>query len=122
MPDDSDLLELLQLERRADRVLPNGWCLLPPKQECDKGNACLSCSKFVTDKSHEPQLVSQLHDTEQLIERRQSLFLAKYGVPMEGTNVWLKGRQSEVDSLNRILLSIRAVPTKEAIRGPGVSS
>lgn len=29
----------LHLFDRADRILPNGWCLLPPLQTCDKGNA-----------------------------------------------------------------------------------
>lgn len=38
--------------RRADRVLPNGWCMLPQKQVCSRGNACLTCDKFVTDASH----------------------------------------------------------------------
>jgi hypothetical protein len=48
--DGTDLYDLIQLDKRADRILPNGWCTLPPKQLCDKGNACLTCSKFVTHK------------------------------------------------------------------------
>ncbi len=32
---------MLELDRRTDRILPNWWCLLPPRQACDKGNACL---------------------------------------------------------------------------------
>ncbi|MEU3910381.1 hypothetical protein [Streptomyces sp. NPDC029721] len=28
----SDLYDLLHLDQRADRVLPNGWCMLPPKK------------------------------------------------------------------------------------------
>ncbi len=37
--EDHDSLHLFD---RADRILPNGWCLLPPLQTCDKGNACLT--------------------------------------------------------------------------------
>lgn len=120
--DSSDLYDLIQLDQRADRVLPNGWCMLPPKQVCDKGNACLSCSKFVTDSTHAPQLRSQLADTETLIERRQAAFTAKYGAPMNDTNVWLQGRLAEVHSLNRILLSIDDVSGDKAVRGPGTIS
>ena len=39
----------MHLFDRADRFLPNGYCLLPPLQSCDKGNACLTCGVFVTD-------------------------------------------------------------------------
>lgn len=120
--DSSDLYDLIQLDKRADRILPNGWCTLPPKQLCDKGNACLSCSKFVTDSTHAPQLRTQLTDTETLIEHRQAVFTAKYGAPMDETNIWLHGRQIEVDSLNRILLSINDVSaTDKAVRGPGTT-
>lgn len=68
--DSSDLSDLIQLDKRADRILPNGWCTLPPKHLCDKGNACLSCSKFITDATHAPKLRTQLTDTETLIEHR----------------------------------------------------
>jgi hypothetical protein len=37
-----DLYDMLQLDQRTDRILPNGWCLLPPRQTCDRGNACFS--------------------------------------------------------------------------------
>jgi len=30
------------LDRRTDRILPNGYCLLPPRQVCGKGNALLT--------------------------------------------------------------------------------
>lgn len=118
--DGSDLYELIQLDRRADRVLPNGWCTLPPKQLCDKGNACLTCPKFVTDATHTPELQRQLQTTAQLVKSRQSDFTAKYGAPMGEDNVWLQGRRTEMESLNRILLSITDV-TDRAVRGAGVS-
>ena len=49
--EDHDTIHLLG---RADRILPNGWCLLPPLQTCGKGNACLTCWVFVTDQTHSP--------------------------------------------------------------------
>lgn len=36
--DRRDMLDILQLDRRTDRILPNGYCLLPPVRSCDKGN------------------------------------------------------------------------------------
>src|SRR5207253_7990959 len=47
--DPRDLYDLLELDSRTDRILPNDWCLLPPCQSCVKGNACLTCDKFATD-------------------------------------------------------------------------
>ena len=49
--DPRDLYDMLELDKRTDRILPNGWCLLPPRQACTKGNACLTCEKFTTDAS-----------------------------------------------------------------------
>lgn len=118
--DGTDLYELIQLDKRADRILPNGWCTLPPKQLCDKGNACLTCSKFVTDATHGPELRRQLDSTEHLITARQDAFTAKYGSPMGDDNVWLQGRRDEINALNRILLSITDV-TDRAVRGAGVT-
>jgi hypothetical protein len=118
--DGTDLYELIQLDKRADRVLPNGWCTLPPKQLCDKGNACLTCPKFVTDASHAPELRRQLEATERLVVTRQAAFTAKYGAPMGEDNIWFQGRRDEMDSLNRILLSITDI-TARAVRGAGVT-
>jgi integrase len=118
--DQGDLYDVLQLDKRADRVLPNGWCMLPPKQVCNRGNACLSCDKFVTDASHAPELRRQLTETERLVEQRKSTFLAKYGTAMDEDNVWLQGRATETASLRQILLSIENVSdTSQAVRGAG---
>lgn len=120
--DQSDLYDVLQLDKRADRVLPNGWCLLPPKQVCNRGNACLSCDKFVTDASHAPELRRQLTDTERLVNQRQAAFLAKYGTPMDEDNIWLQGRTAETTSLQQILLAIEDVSdTSRTIRGAGAN-
>ena len=83
------MLDLLQLDRRTDRVLPNGYCLLPPVRSCDKGNACHGCDHFATDRSHLPEIRRQLAATEQLIEQRKDQHLARYGEPMsEPTSGW----------------------------------
>ncbi len=37
--DRQDLLDLVSLEGRTGRILPNGYCLLPPAKHCEKGNA-----------------------------------------------------------------------------------
>lgn len=120
--DQGDLYDVLQLDKRADRVLPNGWRMLPPKQVCNRGNACLSCDKFDTDASHAPKLRRQLTETEKLVERRQSAFLAKYGTPMDEDNVWPQGRAAETTSLRQILLSIEDVSdASRAVRGAGAN-
>jgi hypothetical protein len=74
----------------------------------------------VTDATHAPELRRQLESTEQLIATRQETFTAKYGSPMGEDNVWLQGRRDEMNSLNRILLSLTDV-TDRAVRGAGVT-
>ena len=54
--DPGDMLDVLQLERRTDRVMPNGWCLLPSARSCDKRNACHGCDDFATDRSHQGEI------------------------------------------------------------------
>jgi integrase len=107
--DGSDLYDLLQLDQRADRILPNGWCSLPPRRSCDKGNACLTCNRFVTDATHADTLQHQRDETEALIRVRQEAFTARHGVPMADNNIWLEGRTSELRSLDRILLKITPI-------------
>ena len=67
-----------------------------------------------------PELRRQLDATERLIASRQEAFTAKYGSPMGEDNIWLQGRREEIDSLNRILLSITDI-TDRAVRGAGVT-
>lgn len=120
--DQGDLYDVLQLDNRADRVLPNGWCTLPPKQVCNRGNACLSCDKFVTDASHATELRRQLTETDRLVDQRKAAFLTRYGTPMDDDNVWLHGCQTEAQSLRQILLAIQDVTdTSSALRGAGVT-
>ncbi|MEU2990766.1 tyrosine-type recombinase/integrase [Streptomyces griseoincarnatus] len=122
----SDLYDLLHLDQRADRVLPNGWCMLPPRQICVKGNACLTCDKFVTDASHRDELQHQLTQTEALIARRQTQFTARHGEPMGEDNIWLAGRLAETRALTKVLVALDQVSVHEdgqfrAVRGAGAA-
>ncbi|WP_190344840.1 tyrosine-type recombinase/integrase [Streptomyces venezuelae] len=109
----SDLYDLLHLDQRADRVLPNGWCMLPPRQVCSKGNASLTCDKFVTDASHRAELQHQLAQTEGLISRRQAQFTARHGEPMGEDNIWLAGRLAESRALAKVLVALNQVSVHE---------
>ena len=120
--DRRDMLDLTQLDRRTDRILPNGYCLLPPVRSCDKGNACHGCDHFATDRSFLPELRRQLTATEQLIERRKAQHLARYGEPMSDRNVWLEQRLTEVRSMRLEIAALEAQPVGDAgpVRGAGV--
>jgi hypothetical protein len=121
-----DLYDMLQLDQRTDRILPNGWCLLPPRQSCDRGNACLTCDKFATDATFLPELRAQKDRTLALIDSRQAAFTARTGAPMTPGNVWLEGRQREAAALDAIITTLDAMPETaahgqpDAIRGAGV--
>jgi hypothetical protein len=116
--EDHDAIHLLG---RADRILPNGWCLLPPLQSCGKGNACLTCAVFVTDQSHQQALQRQLADTKALIDRARKDFQQRHGRPMPGDNVWLAQRQAEHDALARVLAAMDNAPER-AVQGAGCPS
>jgi hypothetical protein len=113
--EDHDSLHLFD---RADRFLPHGWCLLPPLQTCDKGNACLTCSVFVTDQSHQSALQRQLHDTDELIARSTAAFQDRHGRPMPTDNVWLAQRRAEHAALTRLLATMGDNPGR-AVQGAG---
>ncbi len=106
----SDDHDSLHLFRRADRFLPNGWCMLPPLQSCAKGNACLTCSVFVTDATHRQVLQRQLLDTGKLIDRAVTEFEQRHGHPMPEDNVWLTQRRAEHAALTRLLDALDAAP------------
>ncbi|MEU2248309.1 hypothetical protein [Streptomyces sp. NPDC019224] len=113
--DDHDSLHLFN---RADRFLPHGWCPLPPLQACDKRNACLTCSVFVTDASHQPALERQPAETAALINRSTTVFQERYGRPMPGDNVWLLQRRAEHATLTELLDILRSKPGR-MVRGAG---
>ncbi len=110
---------MLQLDQRTDRILPNGWCLLPPRQSCDRGNACLTCDKFATDATFLPELRAQEDRTLTLIDTRQAAFTARTGAPMTPGNVWLEGRQREAAALGAIITTLDARPETAAHGQPG---
>ncbi|WP_433237535.1 hypothetical protein ACQPYK_29100 [Streptosporangium sp. CA-135522] len=121
-----DIFDVLHLDQRADRVLPNGWCMLPPRQVCAKGNACLTCDKFVTDATHCEELERQLEQSEELIVKRQAQFAARHGEPMREDNVWLAGRLAETGALRKVLLALDQVTVRgggqlRAVRGAGAA-
>jgi integrase len=124
--DPRDLYDMLELDKRTDRILPNGWCLLPPRQICTKGNACLSCDKFATDATFLPELKTQLARTDQLIDQRRQAFEARTGQPMGEDNIWLAGRRHEQNALGRVIVKLDATRladgTTQAVRGAGVSA
>lgn len=110
----SDDHDSLHLFRRADRFLPNGWCTLPPLQSCDKGNACLTCSVFVTDHTHRDVLQRQLRETIDLIDRATTEFEQRHGHPMPEDNVWLTRRRTEHHALKRLLDALDHEPDSAA--------
>lgn len=121
-----DLYDMIQLNRHTDRILPNGCCLLPPRQTCGKGNACLTCDKFATDVTFLPELTTQQARTAQLIDERRAAFTARTGQQMSADNVWLAGRRAEQDALGRIITALaQAQPDHApltAVRGAGVAA
>ena len=115
---DHDSLHLLN---RADRFLPNGGCMLPPLQTCDKGNACLTCSVFVTDETHQPSLARQLIETEVLITRNTEAFQERHAQPIPEDNPWLAQRRAEHAALTLLLAAMKEKPGR-AIQGGGCGS
>lgn len=113
--EDHDSMHLFD---RADRFLPHGWCTLPPLQSCDKGNACLTCSVFVTDQTHRPALQRQLDETAELIRRSVAAFEQRHGQPMPEDNVWLAQRRAEHAALTR-LLTVMPDASGRAVQGAG---
>jgi Phage integrase family len=111
----------LHLFDRADRFLPHGWCLLPPLQTCEKGNACLTCSVFVTDATHHATLQRQLAETEQLIARTTAAFEQRHHRPMPEDNVWLAQRRAEHAALTHLLAAMDDAPGC-AVQGAGCAT
>jgi integrase len=120
--DRQDLLDLVSLERRTDRILPNGYCLLPPTKSCEKGNACHTCDHFATDRSYLLEIRRQLAETEALVAVRKEQHLARHGEPMSDSNVWLSQRVAEMEAMRREICALEAQPDYGggAVRGAGV--
>ncbi len=116
-----DLYDLLALDQRTDRVLPNGLCMLPPRDTCNRGNACLTCTKFVTDASFLDEHRTQHGRLLELVTARDAAHLQRTGRPMSEENVWKRERLRERQALERIIGKLeRDDLTGQAIRAPGV--
>lgn len=102
----ADLYALLHLDKRTDRVLPTGYCLLPPVKTCGKGNACYSCDEYATDVTYLDEHQDQLARTRELITTRQRLFHDRTGTEMSPDNVWLRERLIEIASLEAIIKTL----------------
>ncbi|HUY59138.1 MAG TPA: tyrosine-type recombinase/integrase [Solirubrobacteraceae bacterium] len=124
--DPRDLFALIELDKRTDRVLPNGLCMLPPRQACDRGNACLTCDKFTTDASYLKEHEQQLTKLNDLIEQRQAAFRERTGEEMSGSNVWLAQRLTEQRALETIITVLKqpelAERPDQAVRGAGTGA
>jgi integrase len=124
--DPRDLYHMLALDQRTDRILPNGWCLLPPRQTCTKGNTCLTCDKFTTDATFLPELTTQRERTLQLIDQRQAAFRARTRQDMGQDNVWLAGRRQEQHALDTIIATLQQTTPVDgngpAVRGAGTAA
>ena len=123
--DPRDLFALIELDKRTDRVLPNGLCMLPPRQVCNRGNACLTCDKFATDASYLDEHEAQLAKLSELIAQRQAVFRAKTGSEMSTSNVWLQQRLTEQRALQKIitvLVQPQLAAPDHAVRGAGTSA
>ncbi|GLW75486.1 putative transposase/phage integrase [Kitasatospora phosalacinea] len=120
--DRRDMLDLVQLDRRTDRILPNGYCLLPPTRSCDKGNACHGCDHFATDRTFLPDIQRQLAETQALVASRQARHAERYGEPMSAANVWLEQRDAEIRSMQLEITALEAHPADSTavVRGAGV--
>ena len=92
--------------------------MLPPLQSCDKGNACLTCSVFVTDETYQPSLARQLAETGELIARSTTAFQERHARAMPEDNPWLAQRRAEHAALTRLLSKMQERPGR-AIQGGG---
>ena len=122
-----DLFALIELGKRTDRVLPNGLCMLPPRQTCNRGNACLTCDKFTTDASYLPEHEQQLGEAHRAdrssAKPRSAPAPARKWPP---SNVWLEQRLTEQRALEKIITVLRdpqlAEHADQAVRGAGTSA
>src|SRR5262249_35695896 len=124
--DPRDLYDMLQLDKRTDRILPNGWCLLPPRQLCSKGNAWLTCDHVATDPTFVPPPPPPPPRSRQLSTHRREALRARTGQHIGVDNVWLARRRQEQDALGRIIVKLEharlADGTIQALRGAGASA
>jgi hypothetical protein len=123
--DPRDLYDVIELDQRTDRILPNGVCLLPSRQSCDRGNACLTCDKFATDASHLDDHEQQLGRLVDLIDGRKQAFQRKTGRGLSEDNVWLEQRRREQRALELIIGALKRPELGDSatsVRGAGIDA
>jgi hypothetical protein len=124
--DPRDLFALIELGKRTDRVLPNGLCMLPPRQTCNRGNACLTCDKFTTDASSCPNTSSSSRSSASWSPSAKPRFAPAPAMEMTSSNVWLEQRLTEQRALEEIITVLRDPQLAEhpdhAVRGPATGA
>ncbi|OLB91038.1 MAG: hypothetical protein AUI15_23430 [Actinobacteria bacterium 13_2_20CM_2_66_6] len=116
-----DVFDVGQISGRTARILPNGVCMLPPARSCDRGNACLTCTKFGTNSLWLDDLRRQRTETATLIETRKTMFRERTGLPMPATNVWLQERAKELAALDAIIARLDNEPGNDYVAGAGAT-
>lgn len=100
--------------------------MLPPRQACERGNACLTCDKFATDKTYLDEHTQQLARLDELIEQRRETFRARTGREMSDDNVWLSQRRQEQHALRAIIAALQHPELdpgqRQAVRGAGTTA
>lgn len=117
-----DVYDMTMINKRTDRILPNGVCLLPPAKTCDKGNACLSCGHFATDRRHIEDLREQREQTVALIEMRREQYQQRTGQELGDENIWITGRHAEISVLDSIIDRLESESENTSVSGPGVGN
>ena len=103
----------------------HGLCMLPPRQTCNRGNACLTCDKFATDASYLDEHEAQLAKLNELMAQRQAVFRARTGSEMSASNVWLQQRLTEQRALQKIITVLgqpQLAAPDHAVRGAGTGA
>lgn len=114
------MFDVLSLSQKTNRILPNGLCLLPPMRDCDKGNACYSCSHFATDRSSLSEHLENRQRMQDHLDRWVTLQHER-GKPVDEDNVFYKGRRQEIASLDRIIAALEPSEDGTAVRGAGTA-
>jgi hypothetical protein len=87
---------------------------------CGRGNACLTCDKFATDRSHLLEHEQQLDLVGQLIDTRKQAFAARTGREMTDENIWLAERHKEQRALGNFIAAVSDPQVEiQAVRGAG---
>ena len=118
--DGTDLYDLIQLDKRADRVLPMAGARFHRSSCATRGTPASPVPSSSLTSPTAPNCAANSKTRSAWWQAARRPSAPESGAPMGEDNVWLQGRQEEIGSLNRILLSITDI-TDRAVRGPGVA-